>query len=288
MKGNHQNKQPLVSIIVPCYNQARFLDEALNSVLSQIYSNWECLIIDDGSLDNTKEISTNWISKDVRFKYFKKENGGLPHTRNFGISKAKGELILPLDADDKIGEKYLTLATQKFQLNQNLKLVYSNAKKFGDVNEFWELKEFSLLGLSRENMIFCSALFKKSDWEEVGGYDENMVYGWEDWEFWISILKDGGNVEKIDEVCFYYRIKEDSMLLRIDEKKAKILLEYLSIKHADFFVKYYGSFMFLQRKNDSLNQNFESKMRSEKFVLNAFTSRLFGFKLFKKVKMGIE
>lgn len=66
----------LVSIIVPCFNQAQYLDECLQSVLNQTYAHWECIIINDGSTDNTAEISKKWIEKDTRFFYFEKENGG--------------------------------------------------------------------------------------------------------------------------------------------------------------------------------------------------------------------
>ena len=104
------NSSPLVSIIIPCYNQAKFLQETLQSVNHQTYSNWECIIINDGSPDNTEEIALEWCYKDVRFKYFKKENGGLSSARNFGILHARGDLILPLDADDKISKNYLSIS----------------------------------------------------------------------------------------------------------------------------------------------------------------------------------
>ena len=100
-------KNHLISIIVPCYNQAHFLNEVLQSVLDQSYSNWECIIVNDGSPDNTEEIALVWCTKDKRFRYVKKENGGLSSARNAGITISQGEYILPLDADDKIYPSYL-------------------------------------------------------------------------------------------------------------------------------------------------------------------------------------
>ncbi len=94
--------EKLVSIVVPCYNQAHFLDETLQSVLDQSYSNWECIIVNDGSPDNTEDIAKQWCNKDYRFTYLYKENGGLCSARNAGISISKGEFILPLDSDDII------------------------------------------------------------------------------------------------------------------------------------------------------------------------------------------
>ena len=67
---------PLISVIVPCYNQAQYLDECLQSVLDQTYTDWECIIVNDGSPDNTEEIAKNWVEKDTRFIYLSKENGG--------------------------------------------------------------------------------------------------------------------------------------------------------------------------------------------------------------------
>ena len=88
---------PLISVIVPCYNQAQYLDECLQSVLNQTYQNWECIIVNDGSPDNTHEIAESYCRKDARFKYFYKENGGLSSARNAGISISNGEFIQFLD-----------------------------------------------------------------------------------------------------------------------------------------------------------------------------------------------
>lgn len=93
---------PLISVIVPCYLQAEYLDECLQSVYDQTYSNWECIIVNDGSLDNTEEIAKRWLEKDNRFRYIYKENGGLSSARNAGIREAKGEWIQFLDSDDMI------------------------------------------------------------------------------------------------------------------------------------------------------------------------------------------
>ena len=79
---------PKISIIVPCYNQAQYLDECLQSALDQTFQNWECIIINDGSPDETEEFAKNWTEKDARFLYFKKENGGVSFARNFGIGKS--------------------------------------------------------------------------------------------------------------------------------------------------------------------------------------------------------
>ena len=275
---------PKISVIIPCYNQAQYIEESLQSVLNQTFENWECIIVNDGSTDDTEVISKKWTERDYRFKYVAQKNEGLSSSRNMGISEAQGEFILPLDADDKIGESYLELAVQEFENNGNLKVVYCLAKKFGEVNEFWRLPEFSLDNLSRENMIFCTALFRKRDWETIKGYDVNMVYGWEDWEFWISMLKNGEEVKKIESVQFYYRIKASSMLKGMDEERIRTTEAYLGVKHADFFVKYLGSFNSLLRETSRVRNDYEEKLKSEKFIINMFFKKFFGFVIFKKHK----
>ena len=273
-----------ISIIVPCFNQAKYLDESLQSVLNQSFTDWECIIVNDGSTDITKVVSNDWIKKDSRFKYVFQDNGGLSSARNLGIKKAESEFILPLDADDKIGENYLELAYQVFQEHKDLKVVYCEAKKFGDSDELWKLPEFSLYNLSRKNMIFCSALFRKKDWELVGGFDVNMIHGWEDWEFWISMLKNGGLVKKIESVQFYYRVKDVSMLKAMDAQKTKETEEYLSVKHADFFVEQLGSFSSLLRETERVKNSYEEKLKSKKFIINAFIKKFLGFTIFKETK----
>jgi glycosyltransferase involved in cell wall biosynthesis len=272
---------PKVSIIVPCYNQAQYLDEALNSVLQQTYTSWECIIVNDGSTDDTEAIAKTWANKKNGYSYVTIKNKGLSNARNVGIKKARGKYILPLDADDIIDANYIEKAIEQFDKNTKLKIVYCKAKKFGVINKEWELKPFSLKELAKTNMIFCSALFKKEDWEEVGGYDSNMLYGFEDWEFWINILKRGGEVYQIPEYLFFYRIKETSMFKEMDFAKKKYLYNYLSLKHTQFFIDQLGSFIELEKEKQQIINSFNIKLKSEKNAINTLTKYLFGINLFK-------
>lgn len=273
-----------ISVVVPCYNQAEFLEEALQSVLEQTYANWECIIINDGSLDETAVIAAKWIERDKRFRYVFQENAGLSSARNTGISSSSGKYILPLDADDKLAPDYLELAIEAFKADNSIKLVYCRAEKFGADEGPWKLPVFSLFDLSRENMIFCSAVFKRKDWERVGGYDQNMLYGWEDWEFWIAILKDGGKVVRLEQTCFFYRIKTSSMIKNMDSEKEKKMREYVYTKHIAWFAEYY---LACHKKNKQLLKKHEAdqnKLKSKKYVLNLFSQNFFGFSILKKSK----
>jgi glycosyltransferase involved in cell wall biosynthesis len=206
---------PIVSVIVPCYNQAQYLPETLDSLLSQTYSNWECIIVNDGSPDNTEEIAKTFCTKDNRIKYVFQNNGGLSSARNKGIKESTGEYILPLDADDKISERYMELAMQKFKNAPETELVYCRAQLFGNETGEWKLPSYNYELLLIENMIFCSAIFRRSDYNKTDGYDEQMSMGFEDWNFWINLLHPNSIVYQIPEICFYYRVKDISMLKKI-------------------------------------------------------------------------
>lgn len=205
----------LVSIIIPCYNQAHYLPEALGSVLVQTYENWECIIVNDGSPDNTEQVALEWCNKDPRFRYIKKQNGGLSSARNFGIDTAMGKYIVVLDADDKLHSLYIAKCIQTFEDVQTCALVYSEATKFGSENCRWDLERYSYLRLLSTNMIFCSAMYKKSGWKDAGGYDEGIRFGMEDWEFWLRLLDKNSIVKQLPESLFFYRVKADSMFKKM-------------------------------------------------------------------------
>lgn len=118
------NEKGMVSVIVPCYNQAIYLPEALNSLLGQTYQCWEAIVVNDGSPDETEKVALEYTWKDSRIKYVFKENGGLSSARNKGIELAQGEFILPLDADDIIHPEYMEKAMEAFEDNPFLKLVF--------------------------------------------------------------------------------------------------------------------------------------------------------------------
>lgn len=268
----------MISIIVPCYNQSEYLDDALNSVRNQTFIDWECIIVNDGSTDTTEIVSKKWLALDSRFKYIYQKNAGLSAARNVGIENANGKFILPLDADDKISEKYIELAIKAFENDISLKLVYCNAEKFGVENGIWHLEPFTLKLLAKRNIIFCSALFKKQDWKLVNGFDESLIYGFEDWEFWIALLKNGGNVKKIEYTGFFYRTKQSSMVKRLVLERKQKMIEIINKKHIDFFINQLGNFTQLSQIIENKNADLENK----KFVIDLFLKTFFKFKIFNK------
>ena len=256
----------MVSIIVPCYKQAEFLDECLESVLAQTYKNWECIVVDDGSPDNTEEIMSFWTKKDERFRYLKKQNGGLAAARNSGIMASNGTFILPLDADDKISENYIEYCVKVLESSESNKLAYGRSFKFGVVNEEWMLEKYSFEKLKHNNPIYCTALYRRSDWDKIGGYDEIGLCGWEDWDFWLSLLKHGGEVIYLHDIIFYYRIKEQSMITELVKKEAVMLEKraYIFDKHRSIYTSLTNYEMYLQTTYGYKNSQFENRLNQLK------------------------
>lgn len=230
----------LVSIIVPCYKQAHFLKDSLQSVLDQMYSEWECIIVNDGSPDDTAEIAQQWYSKDSRFIYLEKENGGLSSARNFGIKHCKGKYILPLDADDILHPDYLIKTIFELEKNPALAIISCYSKFFINekTNIVYQLKPVgdTCHDLLYVNQLIATSLYRKKCWEEVGGYDEEMKKGFEDWEFWLAITKKGWKYKIVPEFLFYYRKAKKSMLVDTVSNHADDIKEYIIKKHRDCYI----------------------------------------------------
>lgn len=263
------SSQPLVSVIVPCFNQGEYIAEALNSVFAQTYLNWECIIVNDGSTDDTELIASQYTHKDARFKYIYQENKGLPGARNAGINNSTGTYILPLDADDYIDAGYLLKAIEIFTNDDNVKLVYCNAQKFGAENGDWFLPDYNYIDLLKGNLIFCSAVLKKSAFLNAGMYDDLMLGGLEDWELWIRLLDEQAIVKKLPETCFFYRTKQVSMnridRVKIEEQKYKIFS-----KHINIYKKHFPSPITLLEENKVLRAMYKNSFdyRIGNFLVN--------------------
>jgi len=227
---------PKVSVIIPCYNQGQYIDEAVESVLNQTYKDFEIIIINDGSTEDfTKKLLHNY--KKPKTRVLHTDNQGLASARNEGIKEANGKYILPLDSDDKIGGEYLEEAVNILDENPGIGIVYCKAESFGAVDGKWELPEYSLEEMLVDNIIFCSAFFRKEDWEKVGGYNPDMIYGWEDYDLWLSLIEKNILIYQIPKVLFYYRVLAGSMVKSKSRKQKVEMFVKIFHKHQDLFVK---------------------------------------------------
>lgn len=225
---------PIISVIIPCYNQGRYLAESIGSVLASDHDSIEIIVVDDGSSD--PETCRILDSLDYpRTRLLRQQNQGLAAARNAGISAAAGRYILPLDADDRIGPRYISQAVAALERDQWLGIVYCRAEKFGAETGPWRLARFSRLRMMFGNLIFCSAVFRQEDWQRVGGYNAALRRGWEDWDFWLSLLEQGRTVCCLPLTGFYYRKQQGSMAAGMDAALKLELHRGLMARHKSFF-----------------------------------------------------
>jgi glycosyltransferase involved in cell wall biosynthesis len=222
---------PVVSVIVPCYNYAQYIGDCLESLLAQTFQDWECIVINDGSTDNSVEIIKQYCNKDSRIICLTQTNSGPTVARNFGLKHSQGEYIQFLDADDKIEFNKFEIQVQLFEIHENVDLVYSEAKFFNNVHpeklhdnldliSKSELKTISgggdelIQALLKENiMVISSPLTKKKVFTDFGGMDTDLYY-YEDWELWARLA--------INNCVFLYDNTENSRaLVRVHDSYSK-------------------------------------------------------------------
>lgn len=261
--------KPLVSIIVPCYKQAHLLPETLNSVLAQTYKNWECIVVNDGSPDNTSEVVNTYICKDSRIKLLEQVNQGVSVARNNGINYSNGEFILPLDGDDLIEPTYIEKAIQYFISFPDTKLVYCEADRFDQKKEYWKLPTYTYEDEIWENRLFCSSIYKRSDYNKTIGYNPNMKEGYEDWDFWLSLLNSDDLVYRIPEVLFHYRFQKKSRDSQSHEKM-EVLYKQIYNNHKDIYLQYMDNIILFKKKSDKYDRLFKKKFFNSFYKIYLF------------------
>ncbi len=222
----------VVSVVIPCYQQAEFLPEAVNSVVLQTYSAWEIIIVDDGSSDNTSEVAASLSRKfpERNIQLIKQSNMGLAEARNVGIRASSGSFILPLDADDIIAPTMLERLVQILETRPDIGIAYPDTATFGEVTEYRQARDWDFPILCTTNILSYCALYRKEVWETVGGYNPNMNPTYEDWDFWIGCGEKGVKGLRIPEPLFIYRVRKNTLasvgLKHDKELKARIILNH--------------------------------------------------------------
>ena len=200
-----------LSIVIPCFNQGAYLMEALQSVEQCAVPGIETLIVNDGS---TEEETCRLLKAlgEQGHHIIHQTNRGLSTARNVGVQKAKGPYVLPLDADNKIRPNFVLKGVRILDRHSRVGVVYGRRFLFGSNTGVLRVPRFDLARLLACNFIDACSLFRRSVWEECGGFDETMRSGLEDWEFWIRVASRGWKFYRLDEVVFDYRVRPDSML----------------------------------------------------------------------------
>ncbi len=232
----------LVSVIIPCFNHGKYLYEVVDSVLRQTYDNIEIIVVNDGSTEK-ETIQLLKVFEKPRTKLIHTKNQGLAMARNNGIKVSRGEYFLPLDADDRLDPWHLEKTVGLMQKNKKTGVVYTDLLVFGDYSQVYKLRPFEIVDELAGNYVSVCSLVKRVAYDQVKkenkyGYNPNMKYGYEDWDFWLSIYELGWKFAYIDESLFHYRRAGESMIDRA-QKKHDVLIKQLMKNHPELFKKYY-------------------------------------------------
>ena len=222
----------LVSVIIPCFNTGVFLPEALQSVFDSGFENYEVIVVNDGSVDET----TLEILASIDFpkvKVIHQENKGLGAARNFGVRNSIGELLFFLDSDNRVRKGYFENALESFKADSSLGVVYSRPVFFGESDEIrFIAKPYNFNALLAGNYIDACAFVRRSTFQEVGGFDEDRrLKISEDWDLWVRVGLTDWKFHFIDKPLFDYRIRKNSMIGSSDLGNKEITLQYLGEKY---------------------------------------------------------
>lgn len=227
-----------VSIIIPCYNLENYIAEAVLSIFNQTYKKIETIIVDDGSSDKSVEIIKELVRyyPNNQLKLVSWENQGVVKTRNYGASLASGEYLFFLDGDDVIRHDFIEKAVTVLKSNPACGFVYSDVQHIGSRSDVWSGGAFNPFKMLLENQLTISALLRKKIFDEVGGFKQILIEGYEDWEFWISCVEKGWSGFHINEPLFYYRKhSNESRLNTVDDELHKKLYKTIQELHPELY-----------------------------------------------------
>ncbi len=242
--------EPLVSIIIPTYNRAQIIKETLDSVLAQTYQNWECIVVDDGSVDNTSEIMAAYMMKDKRFQFHHRPKDRLPGgnaSRNYGFELSKGEYINWFDSDDKLLPNFISDKINKFQSSGNYDVVFSAYQKF---NETVRPKVFNnkfsgniINDLANKSVIFSTHSYMlKRDVLSGHSFDERVLKS-QDLDFFFRLFSSNSHLKigNVADVTHLYRKHEDTISDKASEKGQSYKSRYkIQLEVLDYFLKEYN------------------------------------------------
>ena len=209
---------PAVSVVTPAYNVAPYLGATIESVLSQTFDDWELLIVDDGSVDETLEIATAYAHRDPRIVIIQQANGGISAARNRALANAAGALIAILDSDDVWLPQYLEKQVRILEAHPEIDIVTGNAWFLGSRRDGQLARPYpdtrpvpDLVNLlADEESVFIMSVFRRRVFDVVGGFDASLRTN-EDYDFWLRAAIAGFRFHRNDEPLGYYRRRDDSL-----------------------------------------------------------------------------
>ena len=225
---------PKISIVIACYNDPD-VAVAVRSAWNQTYLNKEIIVVDDGSDEETKHIINS--VRELIDLLVSQENQGQSIARNNGIQRATGKYVLNLDSDDFFEKTFCEKAVAKFEEDVEIKIVTCRANRFGKEGKIdvFTPKGGVLKDFLFSNSALGSSMFKKVEWEKCAGYEEELpILGFEDWEFYIRLLKSGGYAFVLEEVLFNYQLRPNSTTQRIKYERHQKFKEII-LKHKELY-----------------------------------------------------
>ncbi len=213
----------LVSVVLPAYNQSHYLPAALDSVFAQTYSNYELIVVDDGSTDATPEVLADYQRRH-RFTVIRQVNGGLPRALNAGFAVAQGEFLTWTSSDNIMLPDMLQVLVQALDVDRTVGLVYADRYLIDDDgNELgrFNVPDYDPYLLLHIDLVQCCFLYRRECMTRVGLYDPEFVYG-EDWEYWIRISHFYA-MKRIPQALYRYRLHRNSMTSELMRGTARSL-----------------------------------------------------------------
>lgn len=273
----------LISIIIPCYNGEKYLKDALASVLWQTHTNWECILVDDGSTDGSAELFNQFVQKDNRFRYFRQKNSGPSVARNNGIVNAKGRFIQFLDADDIILPKRLEQCFRILEQSKQIDVVYTDYMTFQSGQGYSRILpakmpyEDPVRSFLFENnltfVVLIHTLMFRTEAISQNKFNSDLHSHAEDIECWVRMSVNGIRFQYLDEILSIYRYTEHSLgsdEVKLLNAKIRVLEQYRG-----------------HPKCTAYHSDFQNAMmyHSQRLVIAYFMARSFknGFSSFKNI-----
>jgi len=254
---------PKISVIIPTYNRANFIRNTILGVINQTYTDWELLIVDDGSTDNTKEVIDEFVKNDKRIKYFYEENSGCPSVpRNLGIEKASGKYVAFLDSDDEWFPTKLEKQLAIFENSNNPKLgvvacyLYVKDYKTGKIvskhDKYYRGDVLDKLINTKLNLFTASCVMTKmSILKEVGPFDPMFKVS-EDSDMWLRISENGYEFDYVPEYLFNYLVHDNNIYYKNKDWDGKKELVNFINKHYKLYLEHnardLGNYFFVKQE----------------------------------------
>jgi glycosyltransferase involved in cell wall biosynthesis len=219
-----QAESPAVAVIIPCFNHGKYIRETITSVEAQDWPHVEIVIVDDGSTDE-ETLQVLAKLKAERYRIIRQENQGLAAARNTGVRLTDAPFFVPLDADDRIAPDFISKLIAPLMQDASLGYCYSHVTFFGAADGVWPCATYDPRKILVENLSVATAVIRRSAFDAVGGYSREMIYGFEDWDFWLALLSTGYHGRCIAEPLFFYRKhpRGQSMLDKTQKHRAEMV-----------------------------------------------------------------